>query len=276
MLDGDKKRNTDGGDTPAEPSPADNPLFVNSLQKGFEVLRAFNAERRHLSPAEITRLTGLDKSATQRFVFTLHSLGYLRRDEQTRLYSISPRMLEFGYSYLHSDYLVEIAQPYLVDAHQRTGESVNLAVLDGEDIIIVSRIPSNHVISVNVHIGWRIPALYSSGGRVICAFLEENERERLLRRTKYKKYTEFSATDPSEIRKIVEAAGRDGYCVTRSQVFQGDIAAAAPVFNAVGKVVATISIAAPEPRVTLETAVKELVPEVVKAAKGASAALSRL
>lgn len=271
-----KKRSGGGEAVTTVPSLKDSPLFVHSLQKGFEVLRAFSADRRHLSPAEITRLTGLDKSATQRFVYTLYTLGYLRRDEQTKLYSISPRMLEFGYSYLHSDYLVEVAQPFLVEAHEETGETVNLAVPDREDIIIVSRIPSKHVVSVNVHIGLRMPALYSSPGRVICAFMDEDQRQHLLDATKFEAYTRYAVTEPSEMREIVEAARRESFCIARSQFFEGDISAAAPVFDSRGKVVAALSIAAPDTRMTIEDARRDFVPVVLKAAQQTTAALVRL
>ena len=258
-----------------EPTVTKNPLFVNSLQKAFEVLRAFSAEQRQLSPAEISRITGLDKSATQRFVFTLFSLGYLRRDQRTKLYSISPRMLEFGYSYLHGDHLVEVAHPFLVDAHEATGETINLAVLDRDDVIIVSRIPSRHVVSVNVHIGLRMPALYSSPGRAVCAFLDEGSRERMLEATALKAYTEYSVTKLSEVRRTVEAARKDSFCITHSQYFQGDISVAAPVFHSAGKPAAAISLAAPDTRTTVEDARREFAPIIVEAARKTTEALSR-
>src|SRR5262249_18020661 len=136
-------------------------LFVNSLQKGFAVLKAFSREQPRLTLAQITRLTGLDKSAAQRFLYTLHELGLLKKDEETKPYTLSPRLLEFGYAYLYSDPLIERAQPFLVDAHAKIAETVNLAMLDGKDIITVIRLPSRHVVSLNVQIGIRLPAIYS-------------------------------------------------------------------------------------------------------------------
>jgi PcaR/PcaU/PobR family beta-ketoadipate pathway transcriptional regulator len=265
-----------------EPAPAphkgggarvENPLFVNSIQKGFTVLQAFSRERPRLTLAAITRLTGLDKSAAQRFLYTLHELGYLRKDEETKQYSLSPKLLEFGYAFLYSDRLIERAQPYLVEAHQRTGETVNLAVLDGSDIILISRIPSRHVISINIQIGIRIPAIYSASGRVIAAGLPPDERRRLLRDSTYHAYTPLSVLDPSEMAKLIDVAASDGFSIVHSQFFSNDISVAAPVHDAAGKVIGAISISAPDSRTTMKEARKGLLPAAAEAARKISVAM---
>jgi DNA-binding IclR family transcriptional regulator len=251
----------------------DNPLFVNSIQKGFTVLQAFSRERPRLTLAAITRLTGLDKSAAQRFLYTLHELGFLRKDEETKQYSLSPKLLEFGYAFLYSDRLIERAQPYLVEAQQQTGETVNLAVLDGNDIILVSRLPARHVISINIQIGIRIPAIYSASGRVIAAFLPPEERRRLLRESKYHAHTPHSVLEPRQIARLIDAAGTDGYSIVQSQFFPNDISVAAPVSDAAGRVIGAVSISAPDSRITLKEARKSLLTAAIAAARKISVAM---
>jgi DNA-binding IclR family transcriptional regulator len=248
-------------------------LFVNSIQKGFAVLNAFSRERPRLTLAAITAATGLEKSAAQRFVYTLHELGLLRKDDETKQYSLSPRLLEFAYAYIYSDGLIERAQPFLVEVHEKTGETVNLFVLDGTDIILVSRIPGRNVVSLNIQVGLRMPALYSATGRVIASRLPAEERDTLLRRTRYHAHTPQSVTDPAEMRALIEKAGKDGYAITCSQWFSGDVSVSAPIIDGAGRVVGAVSASAPDRDVSVAAARKQLVPATVEAARKISIAM---
>src|SRR5436190_18996653 len=103
---------------PAGPALAkDNPeassLFVNSVEKAMRVLGAFSPRRRQLSLSQIATITELDMSAAQRFTFTLLHLKLLRKDSESKLYELSPRMLDFGYHYIASNELVSRATPFL-------------------------------------------------------------------------------------------------------------------------------------------------------------------
>ncbi len=258
---------------PSIKAPAKDPLFVNSLQKGFMVLSAFGAGRQHLSLAEITRITGLEKSAVQRFVHTLFKLGYLKRNEATKLYSISPKMMDFAYSYFQSDVLIETAQPFLVEAHEKIGETLNLAVVDGADVIIAYRLPSRHAVSVILHVGSRLPALYSSPGLAICAFLDPASQEHLLAATEIKAHTNQSATSKAQLIEAIAQARRDGFSVTQSQFYDGDISVSAPIMDGAGNPVGAIGLAVPQSRYTLEQARGQLAEIVVGAARQTSSAL---
>ncbi|WP_170984305.1 IclR family transcriptional regulator [Rhodoligotrophos defluvii] len=256
----------------AHPEPARS-LFVNSLQKGFAVLKAFSRERPRLTLAQITKITGLDKSAAQRFLYTLHELGFITKDEETKQYSLSAKILEFAYTYLYSDPIIERAQPFLVEVHEKTGETVNLAVLDGSDIILISRIPSRHVLSTNIQIGFRLPAIYSASGRVIAALLPQAERERLLDESAYVAYTPNTVIDRKRIRQLIQQAAADGYAMVESQVISADISAAAPVIDGSGRVVAAVSMSVPNTRMKFAEAKRLFVPAVVEAARKISVAL---
>ena len=84
-------------------------LFVASLEKGLRVLNAFRTHRQSLGITDIAQATNLDKSAAQRFTNTLHRLGYLEKDEQTRRYRPAIALMDFSYTYLQQDRLAEIA-----------------------------------------------------------------------------------------------------------------------------------------------------------------------
>jgi IclR family pca regulon transcriptional regulator len=251
----------------------DNPLFVGSIQKAVTVLYAFTRERPRLSLAAVTNVTGLDKSAAQRFLYTLHQLGLVRKHEDTKQYSLSPRLLEFAYAYTYSDGLIERAQPFLVDAHEKTGETVSLCVLDGADVILVSRIPGRHVITTNIQVGFRMPALYSTTGRAIVAQLPAREREQILAATKYHKYTDEAVTNPNEMRRLLERAAKDGYVLSQSQFFADEIAVGAAIVDGSKAVLGAISLSVPDSEVTVQGARERLVPVTITAARKISLAM---
>ena len=116
------------------PSPP-HPLFVNSLEKGLRVLLAFGASHPEMGVTEIAARTGLDKSAAQRFSNTLCALGYLAKNPRTRRYRPAIKCLDFAQAYLWTDALLKIASPRLIELGGRLGETVNLARIDGPDIV---------------------------------------------------------------------------------------------------------------------------------------------
>lgn len=131
------------------PLSVDSRLFVGGVEKALRVLRAFYGQPGPQSLTDIANATGLGRSAAQRFLYTLKALGYLRQDQSTRRYTLSPKVLDLGYAYLRNDYLVDKAFPYLLEASKRTDGSVNLTELDDTEVIYVSRLPSRNIITAD-------------------------------------------------------------------------------------------------------------------------------
>src|SRR5690242_11945950 len=109
--------------------------FVGSLEKAFKVLEAFTTDPRPLGLTELSRLSGIERSATQRIVFTLKKIGYVRQDLKTKLYSLSPRMLRFGNTFLQANRVQALAAPILKALNEQCEETVNLTELDGTDVV---------------------------------------------------------------------------------------------------------------------------------------------
>ena len=113
--------------------------FVQSLERGLAVIRAFDAEHPDLSLSDVARATGLPRAAARRFLLTLVELGYVRTDG--KLFALRPRILELGYAYLSSIALPDVAQPHLETLAAKVHESCSLSVLDNGEIIYVARVP---------------------------------------------------------------------------------------------------------------------------------------
>lgn len=228
--------------TPHVPA-SDSPLFVNAVEKAMRVLMTFDGRARHLSLSQIASLADLDMSAAQRFTFTLAALGYLRKDERTRKYELSPRLLEFTSHYLASSDLVARATPYLQQLALETEETTNLTVLDGPQIVFVQRIVSPHVLNPGFLVGSRLPAYATAPGLAMLATLPEREVDALLARMPPVAHTRYTVTDPAAIKARLAEIRSKGYAHTREEYFLGDLSIAAAVIDADGRAAGAINIA---------------------------------
>jgi len=139
--------------------------YVASLARGLSVIRAFDAAHPVMTLSEVAEATSLSRATARRFLHTLESLGYVRSDG--REFSLTPRVLELGYSFLSALSLPEIAQPHLEALSRRLDESVSAAVLDADEIVYVARVPVRRIMSVAITIGTRFPAATTSMGHVL-------------------------------------------------------------------------------------------------------------
>src|SRR4051794_23692642 len=151
--------------------PARGTHFVQSLERGLAVIRAFDAEAPELTLSDVARRTGMSRAAARRFLLTLADLGYVRTDG--RQFSLSPRVLELGYAYLSSLSLPEVAEPHLEALVAEVRESSSMSVLDGGDIVYVARVPVSRIMTVAINVGTRFPAYATSMGRVMLAGLSD-------------------------------------------------------------------------------------------------------
>jgi DNA-binding IclR family transcriptional regulator len=242
----------------------ESPLFMGSVAKCFQVLEALNAAARPVALTELAALARLDRSAVQRITHTLHAMGYLRQSPATRAYTLSGRMLEFGHTVLATDRLRDKAEPHLQALNRKTGETVNLTELEGPEIVYVARFPSLHAVSVDLHVGSRLPVYCSAAGRAILSRLDEEEAMAMLAAIKRPALTKRTITDLPGLRAALAEARRLGYALNDQEAFVGDISIAAALMNRAGEPVGAVNIAVPSPRWTLEEVLRRLVPQLMK------------
>jgi IclR family transcriptional regulator, pca regulon regulatory protein len=231
-------RATINGEKPASKTG----LFNSSLERGLRILSIFDQGHRSLGLAQISEKTGIDKSAVQRFTSTLLELGYLRKDPATRHYTLSPRLLHLGSSFLRGNALVERATPYLLNCNKEWSQTVNLAVLDGAEIIIIVRIPSRDVVSPNVGLGSSFPWHVTALGQAIVAHLPTAERTHLIEGVTFHRYASRTIMSRAQLVQRLEQTRELGVVTSVSETFEGDISIAAPVFDYSGLVVAAVNV----------------------------------
>jgi IclR family pca regulon transcriptional regulator len=237
--------------------------FVQSLERGLAVIRAFDGDHRQLTLSDVARRTGLPRAAARRFLHTLVELGYVRTDG--RLFSLRPRVLDLGYAYLSSTSLPEVAQPHLEDLVAQVHESCSVSVLDGGDIVYVARVATKRLMTVAINVGTRFPAYATSMGRVLLAGRPPAERAAYLRTTRLEPLTGHTVTDPDRLADVLAEVADQGYALLDQELEEGLRSIAVPVRDATGDVVAAMNVSASARR-TPETICTELLPPLRQAA----------
>jgi DNA-binding IclR family transcriptional regulator len=244
----------------------DSALFIGSIAKCFQVLEALNVAGRAVALTELAQLAQLDRSATQRITHTLKSLGYLRQDASTRAFTLSGRMLEFGHTVLATDRLRACAQSHLEALNRRVCETVNLMKREDHEIVYLMRYPSLHAVSVDLHVGSRLPVFCSAAGRAILAAMDEPQALVLLKGSRRTAMTPATVTDiPTLLDKLREARSL-GYALNDQEAFVGDISVAAALLDSDGAPLGAINIAVPFPRWHVGDVLTRLVPPLLKTA----------
>jgi IclR family transcriptional regulator, pca regulon regulatory protein len=262
----DEAANTDVEESPAVASgQARDSDFVQSLDRGLAVIKAFGPDRERLSLSEVARATGLTRAAARRFLLTLVKLGYVRSDG--REFSLRPRVLELGYAYLSGLAMPEIAAPHLEELVAKLRESSSISVLDGHHIVYVARVPTKRIMTVAISVGTRFPAFATSMGRVLLAALSEAELDRYLTEATFEPFTANTVTDPARLKEIVREVGSQGYAIVDQELEEGLRAIAAPIRGSGDAVTAAINVSAHASRVSLDAMRTELLPQMLETAR---------
>ncbi|MFJ9538577.1 IclR family transcriptional regulator C-terminal domain-containing protein [Streptomyces sp. NPDC101225] len=245
------------------PGGARAPHFVRSFERGLAVIRSFDAEHPARTLSEVADTCGLTRAAARRLLLTLADLGYVHQDG--RLFRLTPRVLELGYSYLSSVTLPQIAEPHLEQLVEQVRESSSLCVLDGDDIVYVARVPTRRIMSAAITVGTRFPAHVTSVGRVIIAHLPDEEIDARLARIELLPLTEHSVMSTAALREELHRVRRQGYALVDQELEEGLRSVAAPVRDRGGEVVAAVNIAVPAGRNSVASIRRDLLPHLLAA-----------
>ncbi|MEH1128781.1 IclR family transcriptional regulator domain-containing protein [Micromonospora sp. CPCC 206061] len=235
--------------------------FVQSLERGLAVIRAFDANHPELTLSEVARICDLTRAAARRFLLTLTDLGYVRTDG--RLFSLTPRVLELGYAYLSSISLPEVAEPHLERLVAHVRESSSVCVLDGDDVVYVARVPTSRIMTVAINVGTRFPAHATSMGRVLLAHLTDEQMDSYLSRAKLNRLTARTITTADGLRAELRRVRAQGYAIVDQELEEGLRSVAAPIRDRTGTVVAAANISVHASRNSVESIRRDLLPSLL-------------
>ncbi len=241
-----------------------NPDFVQSLERGLAVIRAFDAEHRELALSDVARATGLTRAAARRFLLTLAELGYVSASEGR--FSLRPRVLELGYAYLSGLSLPEAAQPHMERLVAKVNESSSISVLDDTDIVYVVRVPTRRIMSITLSVGTRLPAFATSMGRVLLADLPDGLLHERLEQIELQPLTARTITDRDTLIAELEAVRKQGYAMVDQELEEGLRSLGVPIRGSTGSAIAALNVSVHASRASMAVIRREFLPAALATA----------
>ena len=202
-----------------------------------------------LTGAEIAAGLKLSKNCVFRITMTLLDYGYLVREEDTKRYALSRKMLALGYTAVGEHSLVEKAIDIMRELRDRITETVIMGTLLGDEGIALEQAPGLQLFRFAVEPGTRLTLHASAPGKCLLAFLPDSEREPLLKRLTLTRFNARTITNRDKLRKALQHIRETGYAVDWAEEFEGVHCVAAPVLNQHNHPIATIWTTGPADRV---------------------------
>lgn len=247
---------------------------VAAVVRAAGILRAFSHERPALHFSEIVDAVGLPKSTTHRLLLTLIDVGFVEQ-RQDGTYALGIGLFEVGSLAFANVSLRAIAQPFVRRLTDATKETVHMGVLDGYEVVSLEQAPSPHSLRAEVYVGKRAPLHCTAVGKAILAFIESETWLQRYRSRGLERFTQATITDPDALAGELAATRERGYAVDNEEHEVGVRCVGAPIRDASGAVVGSLSISGPSARVTPD-AVGELSRRLLEATREISAALGHV
>jgi len=238
---------------PDDVSDEKKPAAVGSVVKAFTIVEAL-AEEEELGVTQIARRTNLNKATVYRLLWTLKELGYLRQDRRADKYRLSYKLMAIASRITRSQDFVTVARPVLERLASEFRETVHLCVLDGTDVVHIDNVPAPRSLSFSVSIGSRDPAHSNALGKVLLAYLSDEEIDELYGcQEELTAYTDNTIRTLSALKDEIRNVRLTGIAYDNEEHEIGLCCMGVAIEDGSGNAIAAISIAAPCARIRGET-----------------------
>jgi IclR family transcriptional regulator, pca regulon regulatory protein len=214
--------------------------LIAGLGRGFAVVESFDDEHWRMTVGEVAARTAIPRTAARRYLQSLRHFGYA--DSDGKHYWLTPRVLRLGQAYLEAARLPRLVRPFIQQASAVTGETVNVSVLDGDEVLYVARSNSPRVVSIGFHAGARAPAHVVSPGTVLLAALKEPALMKWIDQHDFAAYTPESVTDRKAFVRQVRQAQAQGHWATTGQLDAGLTGVSMPLKDRRGRCIAAVGM----------------------------------
>lgn len=222
--------------------------LIQSVQRAAALLKAFDDGPAELGVTELSRRARLHKSTASRLLATLEREGLLERVPGTEKYRLGFGLVRLAARVTHFGDVRLAARPALAALAEASRETVHLAVLDGDEVVNVEQVAGPHIVGMSSWVGRRTPPHCVANGKALLAFQPDEAIERVLA-APLARLTERTIVDPGRLRAELAEVRRRGYATALGEIEEGLHAVAAPVRDASGRVVASVSVSGPSYRV---------------------------
>jgi DNA-binding IclR family transcriptional regulator len=222
---------------------------VGVVGKVVQILDRLDQAPGGLLLREVVSATNINKSTAYRFLSHLESVAYVFRDADG-YYTVGPKLAKLGNGGTYQATLCRASASILDKLREETGESVNLAVLDRNEILYLSVFESQHTFRMVSEVGARRPLYCTALGKAILAYLPQAQQRQLIFSTKFQKLTPHTIASEEELNRDLLRIHKRGFALDDQEAVTGARCIAVPVLNCEQKVIGGISVSGPIVRVT--------------------------
>lgn len=249
---------------------------VQSVVRACDILRVFSVDRPILGVAEIAALLKLNRTTVHRLLVTLESCGMVRRDPHTQKYMVGALVLQLSNVFLHQSDVRSTGLPIITTLRDTTNQTAALHIQEEVSRITIAQAESRQDLRVTYpDLGEPIPLHLGAPGKVILANLSLTEIEHYLNVVPLTQTTPKSPASRQHLSDELDRIRARGHAITHEERRSGVVSIAAPIFDAAGRVIASVNISAPVQRISDEQK-ERFVPFVVEAAREISRALGHV
>lgn len=245
---------------------------VQSVVRALRLIDALGESRGEVGIADLSKRVGLHVSTTHRLLATLAAQGYVRQNRETGRYALGAKAFLLAEAYLGQMDLRRAVRPLLERLSHETGETANLVILDGREVLYLDKVESPQSLRIFSRIGRRAPLHCTAVGKVLLAAEPSEVVRRLLGRGPFERLTARTVTAPAPLRVELAKVREQGFALDFEECEEGARCIAVPVRNARGETVAAVSISGPALRMSPQR-IRDLVPILLRTGGEASAHL---
>ena len=237
------------------------------VRKAIAVVELLASSEHSMGPAEIASRLQMSRNAAFRLLTTLHSCGWVEKDDEEGKYQLGLKLFQLGSAAFRSRDIRRLAFPIAEELRNRYEETVNLALLDGAQVVYVERLESRRSLRTATAIGTHAPLHCTALGKAILAHLPHEQVESLLASEPLTALTDRTITDPAALSAELEVIQQRGYALDIEENSVGVHCLAAPIMDSYGRAIAALSVSGPAQRITEHFAHGEIAADLLSAAQ---------
>ncbi|QGP93547.1 Transcriptional repressor IclR [Neomoorella glycerini] len=239
---------------------------VQAVDRALAILETLAREGSPMMLSAISAELRLNISTVHRLLNALAAHGLVEQEPYQGRYRLGIKAFEIGNRALYSLDIRAIARPALHQLVDDFNETANLAILDKYEVVYIDQVESSNIIKMLARPGTRAPAYCTGAGKVLLAYLSENQLNMFLQEVPLFPYTATTIIDPLQLREELQKIRRQGFALDHGEREEGVRCVAAPVFDHENKVIAAVSVAGPANRMPPELMAGKLATAVVQVA----------
>jgi IclR family KDG regulon transcriptional repressor len=225
---------------------------IASVQRALDILNLFDSNQPELGISEISRLSNLHIGTVAGLVYTLKLNSYLTQNSANRKYRLGLKLADRASVLFEQFDLRKVAMLYLEKLREWCGESINLAIRDGSDVIYIERLFGKHALGIRSELGKHAPAHSTALGKAILAYQTPEEILRFINGCNFIPMTRNTITSSDKFLAELDLTRQRGFAIDEEENEIGGRCLAAPIFTQAGLAVGAVSISVPVQRLPTE------------------------